>query len=264
MTSYNIPEEIVGVPLFVPTAHSFMNIEAGGMPNGDDCLKLLGATNRDYKAFQPVQTVSPDLFRARNVGTAGVGWSMSFWFKGGNITGINGFTNSNQILFGVMNSAQTHTAAFWSTSDENFSNVMWAVTHWGGASSCGIGYFHPYGINGSGTIGSHTLNGGAALSPNAWHLIVINVLPYAVLGTSVNSRMYFDLDTTGTALSVLDDISSMSATSATTNAYFCIGSYSDGTNMNGRDGDWFLGKLAFHDHILNSTERAFLYDEMTT
>ena len=64
MASANLPEQIIGTPLFIPSANNFFSIDAGALPNGNDCLKILGATNRDYKAYHAAPTLHPDLLQA--------------------------------------------------------------------------------------------------------------------------------------------------------------------------------------------------------
>ena len=59
MASANLPEQIIGTPLFIPSANNFFSIDAGALPNGNDCLKILGATNRDYKAYHAAPTLTP-------------------------------------------------------------------------------------------------------------------------------------------------------------------------------------------------------------
>ena len=243
MASANIPESIVGTPLFVPSANNFFSIETAGLPNGEDCLKVLGGTNRDYKAYVAAQTLSPAIFTDRLSG-----WSVSFWFKGGNITPAGSGYRADEMLFGVMTAAWN---ADWTTA-ANATGVVWTVTHWSasGGSSCGIGLMKPkQQIN---PAGNATAQVGAAITPNVWHLITI----------------YSGAD--GTPTMAIDNAAAANGSNGASgqigiagSQFFSIGAYSDQPNMNGRQGDWYLGKLAFHDHALNLTERQLLYNSMT-
>ena len=72
---------------------------------------------------------------------------------------------------------------------------------------------------------------------------------------SANGEIIRDLDTTGTSVPG-------GGTAPAANQRICIGSYSKLGNMNGANVEWRMGKWAFHDHELNQTERAILYNAM--
>lgn len=227
MASYTIPEEIVGLPLFVPDAYDFFEIEAAGMPNGDDCLLIHGDVNSNYKAFMPAPAVSPDLFRLRNPGGSTEEWAMSVWLK---LPLLGGTTGTYQnVLFGVMNSLM----------DDQSGDFIWYVgTHLSGATRS------VYFVENS--------SGGANKSyPDAnWHLYVVN-------HNGISSfEMFQDLDAVSSSSNI--------AAGAFSNLFFCIGAYSDAGTVDGYDQEWRMGKLAFHDHRLNQTERAMLYNAMMT
>lgn len=229
MASYTIPEDVIGVPLFVPSAYDFFSIETAGMPNGDNCLKIHGATSSDYKAFLPAQVVSPPLFTNR---TAAVGqnWSMVYWFKGPSAAPST--SKGIGTLFSPMNASCN--APTLGTDN----NYVW--------------HSHIYLQGGVPNMGfaraANVTNW--AYAANTWFMVTV-----VVQGS--NTNVYIN--------DALTNISASSAAISTTlngNNFFCIGSYSDQGTMNGWNQDWYLGKLSFHDHALNSTERALLYQAM--
>ena len=247
MASYTIPEEITGIPLFVPDTYDFFSIESAGMPNGDDCLKVLGGTDRSYKAFQNAQTLSPNAFLSRTSE-----WAMSFWFKGGNITPAGAGVRSDEVLFGVMTAAWTGSVDGSTGSSGPAFDYVWFVGHYsaGGGSSCGIGFVRGKQQINPGQIDTQGV--GAADAANTWKLVTINVT------ADGPASLYLDDATSGATGS--DPINGGIGMNA--GQKLGVGSYSTAVGPNGRQGDWYLGKLAFHDHVLNSTERALLYHAM--
>lgn len=261
MASYTIPEEIIGVPLFVPDAYDFFSIESAGLPNGDDCLKVLGGTSQDYKALQPApHFASPnDLFytRIRTDTPAGPdGVSISFWYKAGNITGVtNGI---GQTLMGAMSalygSAGLHASGPYVTSggDGGLQWMSWFISEHHSGSGCAIRFFLP--IRAATTFGNYVAD--VTITPNTW-----TFLTFVINRTGTILKWAKDLD-----VSYTNGTTSFTGNGAhadiTGPQFLCIGSYSDQGSQNGRPGDWYLGKLAFHDHELNATERTLLYRSM--
>jgi len=225
MASYSIPEEITGIPLFVPDAYDYFSIDTAGMPNGDDCLIIHGNTSTDYKAFQKAQVLTPNVFLGR-----ADSWGMSFWFKGADATSVTNTNAVSNLLMGVQTS--TGPNAYSSIND----------------------YYWQIGVSGTNLIQVLMNSGGGNASTtlprdNVWHLVVVNVTGGTTAGMTV----------------MVDKIASTSSqakagTPGTANMYFSIGAYGNHANSKGYNKEWRLGKLAFHDHILNQTERALLYD----
>lgn len=251
--SYEIPELITGVPLFVPTANDFFSIEPGGLPNGDDCLVVHGDVSRDYKAFQPAQSLSPNVFLTRSAT-----FSISFWINAGLITHDAGW-RGDQVIMAVMN-ANMNTPSNLPQSlgsgmgDQGYGQSPWLIVAHGSAtgSNCRIGMVkatHQYSFGSSGRV----LEVSAPLPQNQWAFVV-----FQLSGLSTSIDCYVNL----TQYAGSTSGGSGSQIGVAGNQYFCIGSYSDQPNMNGRDGEYRLGKLAFHNHLLSTTERSMLYYSM--
>lgn len=237
MASYNIPEEIVGIPLFVPNDYDFFSIETAGLPNGDDCLKIHGATNSNYKAFQAAQTLSPNVFLSRTST-----WSMTFWVKGPNAGGAASNVGEN-MLFGVMR-------ADCATASLEVTSCVWGIGETNAGGERRIWYT-------AGASGSRLFTSGATINTfwnSTWQMVTITSA-----GTVTGNAMYLN----DVVLPIVTAGVTVTAP-LTTQQYFCIGSYSDLSTLDGWDQDWYLGKLCFHDHVLNATERALLYNAMTT
>jgi hypothetical protein len=270
MASVTIPEEIVGIPLFVPSSNNFFSVESGGLPNGEDCLKVLGGTSRDYKAFQNAETLVPDVFRS-----VLSRWSMTFWYKASNITGAS-TDGINQFLMGVMNNLYAPSISAPSVAAfAGNANVIWAITASPGNSVSGNRIqFSMWLTSSFGPTVHYGIFLDTPLTAGSWNLITITVECLAVGGSTygLGGNLYIDDSPTaaashGNANGVgYPGLPSRFGTSPPISPvlYFSLGSYSDGGAANGRDGDWYLGKLAFHDHILNATERASLFLAMTT
>lgn len=236
--SYLIPEEIIGVPLFVPDEFDYFQVEAGGLPNGDACLIVNGAVSQDYKAFQPAPTLSPNLFRSRNTNE----WSCSFWFKAaaGAVTSTNG--PHNNVLFSVQTRPGVSTYS-------NLGTYVWNVVAYdeGGG-----------GVNQRIAICASDAGGMAmteVVRDGNWHLIVINVSTGAAgaidcyTDASVNPPSALSSTKSGT-VSITDDL------------YFGLGAYGIHANSRGFGRQWRIGKLMFHDHKLTWSERIALMSAM--
>lgn len=239
MASFEIPEEVIGVPLFVPSANNFFSVEAAGMPNGDSCLVVHGDTNRDYKAFQKAQTVSPDLFNTN----AATGWAMTLWLK------LSALTNDTSATFAqTLLSLQTLTANNTNASSASggAGSTLFAMVHYG---TTGV-YFRRF--NG----GGFNSGGPAATSGNlgtGWNMLTFNITSTTNCDCYVNDASTPANSGAGGNHYLLG---------AVANRMLCIGAYSDVSPMNGRDGEWRIGKWAFHNHNLNLTERSLLYHAM--
>lgn len=262
MASANIPENIIGVPLFVPSANNFFSIEAGGMPNGDSCLKVLGGTSQDYKAHQvaPVFSGTNDLFwsRVRTDTPSGPdGVTISFWYKASNTAAVT--DGKNGILMGGMNSSfglNLNTGGsppyFTSGGEGGLANMSWFICENHSGSGCAIRFFIP--ARAATTFGNWVAD--VTITPDTWTFLTfaINRTGTIVKWAKNNDTVYTNGTTSFTGNGAHPDIAA--------GQFFCIGAYSDQSGVNGRAGDWYLGKLAFHDHELNATERSILYETM--
>ena len=234
MASYTIPEEIIGVPLFVPDAHDYFEIVSGGMPNGDDCLRVRGDISADYKAFQSAPVTSP------NISANNTSWAMTVWLKmpSGTVTG----------------------SAFYNTCFLSMMNANQASS--GGASSNGIFSFTCGNTNTvafkrgvlDNTSGAYFVVASTVIRDGTWHFVSVNVPDSTQTGT-----MHIDNE---------DDPSGSDTQSNSTapNAglFLCIGKYSNAAGPTAYAADYQIGKIAFHDHHLDQTERSLLWESMTS
>lgn len=74
--SSEISELIIPGTLFAPTAQDHFSLISGGMPNGDDCIRIDGATSTDHGAYQDSL-----LGLGHDANNHCPGASISFWFK---------------------------------------------------------------------------------------------------------------------------------------------------------------------------------------
>lgn len=236
MSTYTIPEEIIGLPLFVPPGNDYFSIEDGGLPNGDDCLIVQGAVSRSYKAFQAAPTLSPNLFLSRNTNE----WSVSFWFKcaaTGTPTDITGQPMKNNVIFGVQ--------TIEGVNSYSALNSTWLVC---AQNQGGVARLSLWANDGGGNAMTNVCRDGN------WHLVVFTVST----GGSGAMDGYVDLDASPPAgLSA-----NKGGTVAMTEPYFCIGAYGNHANSLGYDQQFRIAKLAFHDHKLTRAERASLFSDM--
>lgn len=269
MASFTIPELIIPGGLFVPDEYNYFSIESGGLPNGEDCLVVHGDVSQNYKAFQKAPVLSPDLMNSKSA----VGWAMSFWLKLGNLTHASAGYQSNHHLIGVMGRTAANPAngagtglmsvtPSWSspTTDSISTNHLWGlVSHSNSAGNpvCRVGFINQTHYRNAGLSGGQSNNWSTALTVDTWQQIIINfpVPAYTTPAGYLNTTAVTGAHSSGgfASLPVITDP-----------MYFCIGSYSDTTEMNGRGGEWRIGKLAFHDTLLTLTDASMLYNAMTT
>ena len=263
MASFTIPEDIIPGALYVPNDNEFFEITSGGMPNGDDCLRCRGDINPRYKAFQQPVTVSPDIFNSR----VASGWAMSFWAKTSAITIANAGCQSDKMMFGMMSRNASNPKGFGyfeeqpSATGTNAATygMLWAVTaravSGGGSSQNKIGFIRQRTIRAATTsAGGRSDIWDSGSLTTGWNQIIINfpvptgTAPYGFVNTTrVDGYVTGSFDGTLTTVGPL---------------YFCIGSYSDTSLLNGRADDWSIGKLAFHDTLLTLTDAALMYNDM--
>lgn len=268
MSSYTLSEEIVGVPLFVPTDYDYFSIETAGLPNGDDCLKVLGATNRNGKAFQPAQVVSPNLFKTRTA----AGWAMVFWLKVPTSIAGSGLTNGNygrmaDTFMSVSSPTLIGTGPNGDGSAGDYSRApgnpygldgreyIWAVAAGSSGSTRNrLAYIAPRNESGVAAGNSAYALADNVAFDNAWHMWTLNVGAGAV-------EWYKDNQSTPPGGGTMDPVDTANM-SIPTNLFFCIGG-GYAAVQTGPAVDWFIGKVSFHSHVLNATERGLLYNAMT-
>lgn len=246
--SFAIPESVLGIPLFVPTAYDQFQVEAGGLPNGDPCLKVKGNVSNAYRAFQMLPAATPAVF-SNGAGT--FGWAINFWYKP-TVATLPPGGGKSEILFGVGNASQVgpDAGAGWNFGGPSgdSGNTFWCVM----MTTAGIA-FARY-LNGVGNTSGATYSGQIAPVVGAWNMYTINVpaSPGAITA-------YLNGAASGSAGSAQSAKGNITAANA---YYFSIGGY--GLGCVNRPSEWRIGKLSFHDHILNATERSLLYTAMTT
>jgi hypothetical protein len=242
MASYTIPEEIIGVPLFVPDTYDFFSIESAGLPNGDDCLVVHGDVDASYLAFQAAPTFAIDVLHHGEVGLTlpNNGWSMTMWLK------CPAASPAGGVMVGCMNINSTLL-----DTDSLDGNKAFAVYARTGAS---MGFVRSPLNNVASPDSSKTNHSNFTFPTSLWTLLTINIDKAA----SVTDSIYLNKNASATASDTAAN--SGGGGSYTANQYLCIGGY--GTAQTGRAEEWRIGKWAFHDHPLNLTERSILYDTM--
>lgn len=268
MASYNIPEEIIPGSLYIPEGNDFFEIGSAELPNGHDALVVRGDLNRDYKAIHKATTLSPNIFKARDA----VGWAMSFWIYMPNLTiAATSSYRSDHILFAPMSrnasnadgGGDIHPQTPNSYAVGKTSEMTWAVCRYSassGVAGCHVGFILQTDQRNSspGVSGGRSLVWNTSLTPNTWTQIIINVpSPFRTAPTGYKDN--------GSVINgaLSDGGFTAQIANPAFNPYICIGSYSDGSNMNGADGLWKIAKLAFHNRVLTTTDRDALYDAMT-
>ena len=243
MPSQVIPESIAGNDLLAPDAYNFFSIESGGLPNGDDCLVIHGDVDNDYKAFINSPALTPDLFR-EYAGVHIAPYAISFWIKAPAFTGTS--MAVDRALFGVCKAtgepqAAAHGAnALWTVGIAGSGNVFYCRGYQSGASSYII-YIEAVGVR-----------------DGTWHFVCFNAGTSNGTTPNLNGEAFVDDGTTPTASDT--SVNGSGAFPDPSDLYFSLGTYSDtATSFNQ---EWRLGKLTFHDHHLNATERAALYNAM--
>ena len=244
MASFEIPEEVIGVPLFVPSDYNFFSVEAAGMPNGDSCLVVHGDVNRAYKAFQTPQVVTPAIFTDLAV----INWSMTLWLKLGALTNDTSLNLTQSLITcQTIDAAQVTAAAAHGNAAVVDNKSLFALVHQG---TSGV-YFRRF-CGGGFNTGSAAAGSGN-LTPSMWTMLTFNIT------STTNCDCYVN-DSATPASSGSGGI--FYSQTANTLRKFCIGAYSNAVQANGRNGEWRIGKLAFHNHALNLTERSLLYHAM--
>lgn len=224
MASYLIPEQIVGLPLFVPAANDFFSVDVGGMPNGENCLVMHGDVDRKYKAFMVPPVLSPNVFWSRTAIHSQV-----FWLKAPS-TAPSSINAGEHVMMSVESCLQDQT-------NPTFGPAVWHI----GAVSGGSGRI-------TYKAGTASINIDGART-GGWHMITI---------TNDGTNLHAYLDNSAT------DLGPAAVASATlTNQILSIGGYSDVISVNhSLEHEWRLGKWSFHDHVLSAGERSTLFSAM--
>lgn len=251
MSSFTMPEEIIGIPLWVPNQYNYFLVEENSMPNGDPALVINGAVSDTYKAFMRAPVLSPhNIFHVGDT-LVGRAWSMSCWLKLTNL----GASGTGRTMFGVSTRALTT----FPTSNDNNGDAILLV---GPSGTSGFQTYRPALNNVASPNTSKVLTPNHATAWNLfqdyWHLFVYTVSQDGVVGTyNTNANVYLD-----TYWSISQDGAGGSAAAGAfgTPAYLHIGAY--GSGMLGRPDQWRMAKWAFHDHVLSTAERIALWQEM--
>lgn len=249
MTTFTIPEEVIGIPLWVPTTNDFFTVEAAGMPNGDPALVVHGDVNDTYKAFMQAPVMSPvdvfnvgDMFAARQ-------WSMSCWIKLNANLGVSG---SGDVMLGC----STYNATGLFAGSRNLQAPLLL----GPNATSGFQYFREVLNN----VASPT-SAQAILAANAtgwscfqsyWHMLVFNMQTVG----SFDPQGSVMLDTYENAFGFDGSGGTSPSGSYGGPRYLHVGAYNNGGT--GRADEWRLAKWAFHDHILSAAERLLMYQTM--
>jgi hypothetical protein len=255
MSRFTIPEEVIGVPLWVPDANNFFEIEESGMPNGDPCLVMRGDINPNYKAFLPAPTMSPVNVLKSSDTQVGREWSMSCWLK---VPALSLGAAAQHVMFGC----STYTAVVNQSTENHNLDIPFMVQPY---STNGFYVFREP-LNNLGSGNNQTIrwfgttgNTGFHLFLDYWVLVVINyVTTFSSPNFSVIGEMYFD-----TYLSAnISDSSAGTAASGAFNSpsYLHIGAYH--SIGQGRADLWRMAKWAFHDHALTQAERIAMWQAM--
>lgn len=246
MTSFHIPEEIIGVPLFVPGVYeSAFEIVAGGMPNGDDCLRVKGDVNSNAKAVQIAPVLSPNIFWLGETPGAVDDWAMSCWLKL-----PSGMSGSGRILLGCSN--YNDSGAFGNSVNRNHAFLL------GTSGSDGLQFQRQTTTNAASPASTLNvwINGSSLLTLNnhkdRWLQLVMN------FGPSNAGALFID----AYANEAYSDTFGGTLLSGVLNAgqYLHLGPF--GPTHTGLTLPWEIGKWAFHDHALSWTERSLMYNVM--
>lgn len=243
MASFTMPEEVLGIPLWVPARYNYFQIEDDAMPNGDPCLVVNGAVSDTYKAFMAAPTLSPDnIFNTGDA--AGTDWAMSCWLK----LSALGASGSGDIMLGV--STRTSNGAF--VNDRNVGHPILL----GPSGTTGYQFFREVLNNVSSPASARAclVSGEWVAFQDYWFLFVINV---SVSGGLVTTAAYLDSYADAQAS---DSASQGISGSYSTGRYLHLGAYHSGGV--GRADQWRIGKWAFHDHALTAAERQSMWSEM--
>lgn len=236
-----ITEVIEGVPLFASGSDDQFEIEAAGMPNGDDCLLVRGDLSTDYRAFADLAgAFTPDI-------TAQVpfGGTIIVWLKLDAISDLGSPITTANTIMGCMDvDAPLHDVSSFTTSG---SVVSWVLAA-GGVDGLDIEFGSSWKSSGGTKQGRGAIR---TLTADTWHMVAVSYDGIAI-------AMSID----GDAYSGSVGSSTTTASSSSGSTEFGIGPRSTEAGVAGRPGQWRLGKLSFHDHVLTTPDLQQLYTAM--
>ena len=173
------------------------------------------------------------------LGVTAVSWSITLWIKcpGGTTVGTGQVTN---VILGIMNAEMTN--GTFNT------NMAWALQ---GYSTNAIAFTK--GTTGGGNNVFSVLTpptGPNIVRDDTWKMVTIHIPQVGITGAIyVNNE----------SVPAVTDVHSAQSASLP-GQFLCIGAYSQPMTYLARD--YQLGKIAFHDHMLNQTERSLLYESV--
>lgn len=250
MGAFTLPEEILGVPLWIPDAHNYFEVEDDSMPNGDPALVVRGDLSTDYKAFIRAPVLSPrNIFYTSEV-EVGREWAMSCWLflptqlaatpavPGAQMLGCSAYASGSMLSSG-RNTAWPLILA--NTTVDDFALSKEPLNNIASPQSAQI----------------VRVNGSFRTFYGYWFLLVFNMV-YNSVTPAVEGRVF--ADTYNNALWSDTAGGSASSGSYILNKFLHIGAYNNGGV--GRAGLWKIGKWAFHDHQLTIAERLAMWQGM--
>lgn len=243
MASFTMPEEVLGIPLWVPSQYNYFQVEEDAMPNGDPCLVVNGAVSDQYKAFMAAPTLSPDdIFNTGEPNPSE--WSMSCWLK---LSALS-VSGSGDIMLGVSTKASNGVFA----DDRNLGHPIL----FGPAGTTGYQFFREVRNNiASPTSARAVLVTGELITfLDYWFLFVFNLTNTGTVTGAVYLDTYVDAQASDTASTGIAGSAFLSG------RYLHLGAYHNGGA--GRADQWRIGKWAFHDHALTAAERSSMWHEM--
>lgn len=251
MASYTLPEQITGIPLFVPDENDFFSIGVAAMPNGDDCLVVRGDLSTDYKAFQRSQVLSPPVFTSRTYATVLNVMSIVVWVRCSALT-FAGSGFSQAIMFAVMNAL----AAPLSITDTVWArtSAVWFVS----AGTSSVNTVRMSKFSASSGVGA-SASAEALVPTDTWTMLTF--IPGSPTDPFSGVFVNDEVTRPSTAIWTAANDGTFPAT-VQPNQFFSIGSYTTHANLKSRADQWRMGKLSFHSGKLNATERALLYNAM--
>jgi hypothetical protein len=253
MSRFTMLEQVIGVPLWVPDAHDFFEIEEEALPNGDPCLVMRGDINAGYKAFMKAPVMSKDVLNTSDH-QAGREWSMSCWLK---LVNLGSAAPGNAQMFGCSTYADTATDG----TTGQLPNQPFMVQ----ANNVNGFYVSRWGLNNGGAdaqqrirFTAQTGNLGFTMFQDYWFLFVLNFTQsFSSPNYTVTGQVYLDTYASG-----MNSDTAVGAASGVYNSprYLHIGGY--GSAQTGRADLWRMAKWAFHDHALTQAERIEMWQAM--
>lgn len=231
-----ISEIVEGADLFIPTSYDFFSIDTGGLPNGDDCLVVHGDLG-NYLAFVRCPDIGPS--NILNVNT-NYQWSITCWV---NIP----TTDAYGVILSTANSASSGASAS-ATSTNDPLRIQRVPT--GYTSGGSLAYGNRRANNNLGNSGNWTTSG----RYNTW--VMCTFILNQTSPTSTPMAVYLnDEATQAGSQSAGGTVSAWGS-----NLYLAIGHY--GRPALYYPAEFRIGKIAFHDHALDYTERLLLWHAM--